>query len=49
MPEGFVELAVIQIQTKDEALKWTIVTAPLTGQIDTFDGHMDLDKLEQRE
>lgn len=48
MPEGYVELAVIQVQTKDESLKWTLVTSPLTGLMDVFDGHLDMDKVENR-
>lgn len=48
MPEGFVELAVIQVQTRDEALKWTLVTSPLTGHMDIFEGHLDLDTIEDR-
>lgn len=48
MPEGFVELAVIQVQTKDEALKWTLVTSPLTGVMDVFDGHLDMKMVEDR-
>jgi hypothetical protein len=48
MPEGFVELAVIQVQTRDEALKWTLVTSPLVGRMDIFEGHMNLDDIEDR-
>lgn len=48
MPEGFVELAVIQIQTKDEALKWTLATSPLTGLMDVFEGHLDMEDIENR-
>lgn len=48
MPEGFVELAVIQVQTRDEALKWTLATSPLTGQMDIFEGHLDLETIEDR-
>ena len=47
-PEGISELAVVQLQTKDKALKWTLVTSPLTGQIKTFDGHIDMEQLESR-
>lgn len=48
MPEGFVELAVIQVQTRDEALKWTLVTSPLVGRMDIFEGHLSLDNIEDR-
>lgn len=48
MPEGFVELAVIQVQTKDEALKWTLVTSPLIGLMDVFEGHLALETIEDR-
>jgi prepilin-type N-terminal cleavage/methylation domain-containing protein len=49
MPEGFVELAVIQVQTKDEALKWTLVTSPLTGLMDMFEGHLSMETIEDRD
>lgn len=49
MPEGFVELAVIQVQTKDEALKWTLATSPLTGVMDVFEGHLSMENIEDRE
>ncbi len=49
MPEGFVELAVIQVQTRDEALKWTLVTSPLTGLMDVFEGHINMQAVEDRE
>lgn len=47
-PEGLVEFAVIQVQTEDEALKWTLATAPLTGAIDVFPGHLEIDTLEDQ-
>ena len=48
MPEGLSELAVIQLQTRDKNLKWTLVTSPLTGQIKIFNRHMDMENLEDR-
>ncbi len=47
-PEGLVEFAVIQVQTDDEALKWTLATVPLTGAINIFDGHIDIEELEDQ-
>lgn len=47
-PEGLVEFAVIQVQTEDEALKWTLATVPLTGAIDVFNGHIELEDLEDQ-
>ncbi len=48
MPEGFVELASIQVQTRDESLKWTLVTSPLVGRMDIFEGLLNLDTIEDR-
>lgn len=47
-PEGLVELAAIQVQTEDEALKWTLATTPLTGAIEIFNGHIELEDLEDQ-
>lgn len=49
MPEGFVELAVIQVQTRDETLKWTLATSPLTGVMDVFEGHLTMENIENRQ
>lgn len=48
MPEGFVELAVIQVQTRDDALKWTLVTSPLIGRMDIYEGLLNLEQIEDR-
>lgn len=47
-PEGLVEFAVIQVQTEDEALKWTLATVPLTGAIEVHNGHIDIEQLEDQ-
>lgn len=48
MPEGYVELAVIQVQTKTGSLKWTLVTSPLIGRMDVFEGHLNMEQIEDR-
>ncbi len=48
MPEGYVELAVIQVQTRTESLKWTLVTSPLIGRMDVFEGHLNMEQIEDR-
>lgn len=48
-PEGLVELAVVQIESEDEGLKWTLATSPLTGAIDVFEGHLELKDIENQQ
>ena len=44
---GLVEEALIQVQTEDETLKWTLVTDPLTGEIYSISGHKSLEEIKR--
>jgi len=44
---GLVEEALIQVQTKDESLKWTLITDPLTGEIYALGGHKSLKEIKE--
>ena len=44
---GLVEETLIQVQDKDESLKWTLVTDPLTGEIYTISGHKILKEIKK--
>jgi|GEM_PF-2375501 len=44
---GLVEETAIQVQNKDETLKWTLVTDPITGQIYALPGHKTLKEIKE--
>ena len=44
---GFVEEVLIQVETEDKALKWTLLTDPLTGEIYTIGGHKTLEEIKK--
>lgn len=44
---GLVEEAAIQVQNKDETLKWTLITDPITGQIYARPGHKTLKEIKE--
>jgi hypothetical protein len=44
---GLVEETAIQVQNKDESLKWTLVTDPVSGQLYTLPGHKTLREIKE--
>lgn len=45
-PNGLVEEVAIQVQTEDEALQWTLVSDPLTGEFYTFGSFKTLKEIK---
>jgi len=45
---GLVEEVLIQVQTEDESLKWSLLTDPLTGEIYTYGGHKSLREINEK-
>jgi prepilin-type N-terminal cleavage/methylation domain-containing protein len=44
---GLVEETLIQVQTEDKRLKWSLLTDPLTGEIYALGGHKTLEEIKR--
>lgn len=47
-PQGLADSAIIQIANSDESLSWTLVTNPLSGNVQLIDGLFDEKQLQRK-